>query len=653
MSKRSRWILWILLFLTGLFLCTLLYLSILTLPRVPNDLNDIALSNPTLILGDDDQVAKRLADREVIPFEQMPKTVLQAFIALEDNRFYDHHGISKRDLLRAVVANFTHLGVRQGGSTITQQLAKNLFFTFERDWARKFKEMFVAFQIERQFSKEKILEAYANQINFGSGVYGIELASQTYFAKHASDLTLAESAMLAGIPRWPARYNPSTNIQVAKERQAFVLGRMVAEGFITQTERTSALAESLRVDRVNRMQGSADYFIEEIKNRVSTTLSAEAVNFGGLRIYTTLNTRMQLEATRAVGEGLSALDESMGLTPYNKASWETKAGYPQAALVALDPRTGEIKAVVGGRDFRRAPFNRAFANNRHAGSAFKPFIYFTALEKNLITPATVLVDEPVSFDTGSQKWAPDNIDFKYLGPVTMKYALARSINSISAKLIFQTTPEAVVATCHRLGVNSDIQPLFSLALGAAGVSPLEMAAAFATIAAGGVYHQPYMIRSIHNELDEVIEETIPKSQHVADPQTCYQLLDMLCGVVDKGGTGAAVRTYGYYGTCGGKTGTSNEYRDAWFVGVTPELAVAVWVGFDDNHPMIDAKNRGVTGSRAALPIWARFVNRALSGQPYGQFAIPDHIVFATIDPRTGSGRMPGGPSITVALKEAP
>ncbi|HPR87243.1 MAG TPA: PBP1A family penicillin-binding protein [bacterium] len=651
MNRRSRWILRILVLLAAVVLGVSLYLSILTFPRVPDDLNDIALNTPTAIYGDDDQVIKLLADRQVIPYEKMPPAVLQAFVALEDNRFYRHHGISKRDLLRAVVANFTHLGVKQGASTITQQLAKNLFFSFERDWARKFKEMFVAFQIERQFPKEKILEAYANQINFGSGVYGIELASQTYFAKHAEELSLAESAMLAGIPRWPAHYNPSTNAQVARDRQAFVLSRMAAEGYITPAERTAALAETLKVDRINLMQGSADYFIDEIKTQASTTLSPDAVTFGGLRIRTTLNAKVQLQATRAVTEGLATLDAALGLPPYAHAGWEAKASYPQAALVAITPGTGEIKAMVGGRDFRRAPFNRATANNRHAGSAFKPFIYFTALEKKLITPATVLVDEPVALENGSQVWAPDNIDFNYIGPVTMKYALARSINSISAKLIYQTTPEAVVASAHRLGINSEMQPLLSLALGATGVSPLEMASAFATIAAEGVRCQPYMLRSIHNDLEEVIEETIPRSQRVADRQICFLLLDMLTGVVAPGGTGAAVRNYGVVTPCGGKTGTSNEYRDAWFVGFTPELAVAVWVGFDDNRSMRDANNRGITGSRAALPIWSSFVRQASVLLPTGEFSIPDHITFTTIDPRTGSGHMPGGPAITVALQE--
>ncbi|HOH06401.1 MAG TPA: PBP1A family penicillin-binding protein [bacterium] len=650
MNKRSRRILWGVLLLSFILLLVAIYFSMLTCPRVPDDLNDIALSNPSVIYGSEDEVVKMLADRVVISIDEMPPAVQQAFISLEDDSFYRHHGISKLHLMRALAENLVHLGGKGGGSSITQQLAKNLFFSFERDWARKFKEMFVAFQIEQQFTKEEILEAYINQINFGSGVYGIELASQTYFAKHASELTLAESAILAGIPRWPARYNPSTNPGVAKERQSFVLRRMVDEGFITEPERTVAWAESIKVDRVNRLQGSADYFVEEIKSRTADKLTPDAVNFGGLRIYATVDSRLQLEATRAVAEGLARLDESLGLDPYNKASWEERINYPQAALVAVDVRTGAVRAMVGGRDFRRAPFNRATANNRHAGSAFKPFIYFTALEKKLITPATVKVDEEVAFPNGSNTWSPDNIDFNYLGPVTMKYALLRSINTISAKLIYELSPEAVTAAAQRLGITSMLEPNLSLALGATGVSPIEMASAFATIANGGIRCQPFILRSIHNELNEVVEETIPKSQRVTDAQTAFLLLDMLTGVVEKGGTGSAVRSYGFYRPCAGKTGTSNDYRDAWFVGFTPELAVAVWVGYDDNRSMRDSRGKGITGSRAALPIWALFMKNACAGAQITNFQVPDRITFATIDPRTGSGRMPGGPSLTVALQ---
>jgi len=307
--------------------------------------------------------------------------------------------------------------------------------------------------------------------------------------------------------------------------------------------------------------------------------------------------------------------------------------------------------MVGGRDFRRAPFNRASANNRHAGSAFKPFIYFTALEKRVITPATVKVDEEVAFQSGPKIWAPDNIDFNYLGPVTMKYALLRSINTISAKLIYELSPEAVVAAARRLGITSEMGPNLALALGATGVSPLEMACAFATIANGGTRCQPFMLRSIQNEINEVLEETIPKSNRVTDAQTAFLLLDMLTGVVEKGGTGSAVRSYGFHRPCAGKTGTSNEYRDAWFVGFNPELAVAVWVGFDDNSSMRDTSGRGITGSKAALPIWALFMKNAYAGQPVTNFTVPGRIIFSTLDPRTGSGRMPGGPSIAVALRE--
>lgn len=649
MNRDSFPLLTLLLVLAILLAAGLLYLSILTFPKIPDDLNDIALNNPTYVLGDEEQIVKILADRQVIPLDKMPQSITRAFIALEDVRFYRHHGLNKRALLRAVLANLFHRGIRQGGSTITQQLAKNLFFSFERDWARKFKEMFVAFQIERQFSKDQILEAYINQINFGSGVYGVELASQTYFAKHASELSLAEAAMLAGIPRWPARYNPTINAGVARERQAFVLKRMVEEGFISETERSSALAEEIKADRINRLQGLADYYIEEIKNSAAKIVGIDAVNFGGLRIHTALNTRLQYEATRAVIAGLAELDEAMGLTPYQQATWEQKTSYPQAALVAVDISTGAVKAMVGGRDFRRAPFNRATAANRHAGSAFKPFIYYTALEKGVITPAAVLVDEAVEFQSGTQTWAPDNIDFKYLGPVTAKYALMRSINTISAKLIYQVTPEAVVASAHRLGINSEMEPNLSLALGATGVSPLEMASAFATVANGGMRCQSYWIRQIRNAGDEILEESIPKRQQAANPQSCYLLLDMLRGVVATGGTGAAVRSYGFQAPCAGKTGTSNDYRDAWFVGFTPQLAVAVWVGFDDNRSMRDRSGRGITGSRAALPIWATFMRNSAPASGRGDFFTPEFITFTRVDPRTGAGPMPGGPVLEVAM----
>ncbi len=633
----------------GALLAIILFISILSFPRVPDDLNRLALNNPTYIIGDNGEIVKILADREVVPLTNVSPYVYNAFLALEDSRFYRHHGIDKRGLVRALFNNLIRFRVKEGASTITQQVAKALFFGYERKWSRKIKEAFVALQIEQQFTKEQILEAYINQIDFGSGIFGVELAAQTYFGKHASELTLAESALLAGIPRWPSRYNPATNAEIAKERQAFVLKRMVEEGYISERQRQAALREELKVQRINPLQGSADYYVETVKTMVSERFGSDAVNYGGLRIYTAMDKRLQYEAMRAVVEGLARVDEMMGLKPYQKASWVEKGNYPQAALVAIDPKTGAVKALVGGRDFRRAPFNRALSNNRHAGSAFKPFIYFSVIDRGIADPKTVFVDEPVQFQIGHQSWAPDNIDLSYQGPVILKYALMKSINTISAKLIERVGPAQVVSYAKRLGIESELQANLSLALGAAGVSPLEMAAAFATIANGGRRHQPIFIKEIRSSDGQQLEEFIPKVQKVADPITCYLITDMLQGVVE-GGTGVGVRSYGFYRPCAAKTGTSSEYRDTWFVGYTPELVTAVWVGFDDNRPMRDAKKRGLTGARAALPIWVSFMKNALSDVPESEFPIPEGIEFEVVDPRTGSGPMPGGPSLTVAVK---
>jgi len=625
-------------------------MAMLTLPRLPQDLNQIALSNPTIVYGDDGRAIKILANREVVSLDQIAPVLLQATIALEDAHFYQHHGFSKKGFFRAMWYNLTHMTLKQGGSTITQQLAKNLFFGFDRDWLRKIKEVMVAFQIEQQFSKEKILEAYVNQIDFGSGVYGVELASQTYFAKHAADLSLAEASLLAGIPRWPPRYNPFSDEKAAKERQTFVLRRMVENGAITEQQMQAAQKTPLVFSRINPLQGNAEYFVQQVKEYARQKFGSDAVNYGGLRIYTTLSSRYQYEASRAVAEGLARVDELLGLPPYQEAKWLQKSQYPQAALVALDPLTGTVKAMVGGRDFRRAPLNRAVSIRRQAGSTFKPFVYFTALEQGTISPLSVYVDEEVNFQIGPQNWSPDNFDRRFRGPLILKEALAQSINVIAIKLTAEITPSAVVSTAHRLGIESELDEHLSLALGAAEVSPLEMATAYATIASQGVRHRSYYIKEIRSLNDELLEETIPRNQRVADSQTCFQLIDMMRAVLQHG-TAASVRRMGFSRPAAGKTGTSSDHRDAWFVGFTPELVTAVWVGFDDNRPLRTAKKVGLTGDRAAAPIWTLFMQRILAAEPYQEFPIPEGIRFEMVDPRTGSGPMPGGPAIEVAVRE--
>jgi 1A family penicillin-binding protein len=635
------------------FLCILLIFAAVfftfRLPQIPDDLNKIALSNPTLIYADAGQIVKVLADRDVVPLDQISPMFLNAVLVMEDQSYYRHHGVSKRGLLRALFADLKSMSIREGGSSITQQLAKNLFFGFDRSWLRKIKETLIALQIENQFTKQQILEAYVNQINFGSGVYGVDLAAQTYFAKHADELDLSEATILAAIPRWPLRYNPYNNQTAAKERQALILKRMQEEGHITGEQVQTVLAETLKVQRINPLQGNAEYFVDEVRKAASQKYGSDAVNYGGLHMYTTMNSRYQYEASRAIEEGMARLDELMGLPPYSEASWDNKAQYPQAALAAIDPRSGAIKALVGGRDFRRAPFDRALANNRHAGSSFKPFTYFAVLDKGIAKPTTVYVDEPSTFTIGSRQWSPDNFTNDFLGPIVVKYALMNSVNIITAKLIDLITPATVVDYAHLLGITSPLEPNLSLALGAAGVSPVEMANAYATIASGGIWRQAYLVSEIKVAEGHILEKWEMQSKRAADPQTCYLMIDMLRGVVE-GGTARGVRSMGFYRPCAGKTGTSNEFRDAWFVGFTPELVTAVWVGFDDNHPMRDKNGVGITGARGALPIWALFMQRALENLSYSDFPIPPGIEFVDVDPRTGSGPLPGGPSLTVAVR---
>ncbi len=648
MRNRSAWkpavFIFVFLAVLGVFI-----IAVATLPQLPGNLADMSKITPTRIFARDGQLVRVLASREIVSLEEISPHIVQAVISLEDPGFYSHHGISKKSLIRAMWKNLKSLRIRQGGSTITQQLAKNLFFTFKRSYLRKIQEALVTLQMERQFSKNDILQAYLNQIDFGAPVYGVERAAQAYFAKHADELDLTEAALLAGIPRWPARYNPYKNPDVALERLAFVLKRMQEEGYISAEERAAALEFELDFQRMNPLHGRADYFIDHVLNTTGEKYGPKAVNYGGLEIYSTLDKKYQFAATTAVDEGLKKLDELMGLTSYNDADWHEKLDYPQAALVAVDPHTGAVRAMVGGRDFKRAPFNRAVANNRQPGSSFKVFTYFTALDKDVVGPTTVLIDEPVEFKIGDQVWAPENFTGEYIGPVVVKQALMKSINSIAAKLMHRVQPAAVVQTAQKFGITSELKEHYSLALGTAGVSPLEMATAYATMAGLGIRREHYLLKKIITPENETLEEWEILSRRVADPQTCYLMIDFMSGVIENG-TGRSVKNYGFYRTCAGKTGTTNDYRDAWFVGFTPDLVAAVWVGYDDNRPMKTKWGTGITGASGALPIWALFMKRALEGTVDRPFPFPPGLEFTTVDPRTGKGPMPGGPRLPVAVR---
>ena len=426
-----------------------------------------------------------------------------------------------------------------------------------------------------------------------------------------------------------------------------MIKRMADEGFITQDKRQELSARELEYHRMNVFSGSADYFLDYILKTASEDLGRGAVNYGGLDIFTTMNSHYQFEATRAVKEKLAEFDQLMGFPPYEQASWEEKLNYPQAALVAIDVHSGDVKAMVGGRDFIRSPFNRAVSNNRSPGSAFKLFIYFGALDKGIITPSTVLIDQPVKIEFDNQVWEPENFEKEYLGPMTVKYGLSESRNTIAAQIIQRLTPKVAVEYAQKMGIKSPLQPLYSLALGATSVSPYEMASAYVTIASEGIRKEPKMIKAIKSAENKNLWSKFYKNEKLFDAQTCYIMIDMLRGVVEHG-TAKSIKTLKFRRPCAGKTGTSGDNRDAWFIGFTPDLVTVVWVGFDDNRMMHDKWGGSITGGRAAIPIWVEFMKSALGNSLFTDFKRPPGIIFKEIDPRTGAGPMPGEPKITIA-----
>ncbi len=622
-------------FIILLFVFVIMFLKIIfSLPRLPDNLNQIALSNPTEIFSDSGELISVLSNRQIVALDQISDDFKNAIMAMEDGEFRSHHGLNKKGIVRAMLSNVRHLRIITGGSSITQQLAKNLFFSFDRVWGRKLKEMLVAMQMERRYTKDDILESYCNQIYFGSNAYGIELAAQTYFAKHADELTLAESAFLANLPNWPTQYNPYKNYNLAKKRQQIVLNRMLEEGFITPEKMEQAYADSLNLDRLNQYFGKTSYYVDHIKRLAEDTYSRQILYYGGLKIHTTLDTRLQSAAFEAVKKGLNELDQRMGLQEYDLASTEDKKKYVQAALVAIDPRNGKVKAMVGGRNFAISPYNRAIEGNRQVGSAFKPFTYITAIDKFNYTPATVVVDSPITFEYDNQTWSPENFDNRYHGPMTLKTALTKSINVVAARIIYDIGPENVVNYAHRLGIHTKLKPLLSLALGSQEVSPLEIAAAYCSFANGGISREAQFLKLIENSQRERLMEVNSSANRAVDEQSIYLLVDMMKNVVNEG-TARRVRSLGFDRPCAGKTGTTNDARDAWFIGFTPQLVTAVWVGFDQPKPLLDKNNHEITSGPAATPIWTYFMKEALKNERYLDFTIPAGITFEYVDPRSG------------------
>ena len=546
-----------------------------------------------------------LSEERRIPvtIDKIPKHVQQAFIAIEDNRFYEHGGIDYRGTARALVSTLSGSEV-QGGSTITQQLAKNAFLTQERTLVRKIKEAFIAKELEHKYTKEEILTMYLNQIYFGEGAYGIESASLYYFGKHVQNLDIAEAATLAAIPKSPNYYNPFENPKESKIRQELVIDQMVKYGFITAEQGSAAQAVKLTYSTSHkRTSNPRSYFFDMISQKVIEEVGADALYKGGLKVYTTLDSDMQ-----------TAAENAMKYLP-NYYQDDKKLNQPQMALVAVDPKTGYVKAMIGGRGEDK--FNRATLAARQPGSAFKPFVYVTAMQ-NGFTPASVIEDKEEEFAPG---WKPQNSDLKWHGKVSLRTALKRSLNVPTIKLAREVGVDKIVANAEKMGIStlvdsgaySDVNLAMALGGLSKGVNPLEMASAYSVFATNGIYCKPIALLKIVNRDGKVLYEAKPQAKRVIDAESAYLTTNMLQDVLVSG-TGGGM---GLGRPAAGKTGTTDTFIDAWFVGFTPDLCTAVWIGDDNNKPM-----NHMYGSGAPLSIWHDFMINALAATARSSFTNP-------------------------------
>lgn len=554
-----------------------------------------------------------LEQRTLIPLTKVPQNLQNAVLATEDVRFYKHWGIDFLGIFRAFLMNVKAGHVVEGGSTITQQLARNLFLTKEQTLGRKVREALLSLQIERNFTKKQILEMYLNQIYFGQGAYGVESAARTYFGKHAQDLTLAECAVLAGMPKAPSSYDPYKNPLGALQRRNKVLNNMAEEGFISLQEATEAKNQPLELHKIEVQ--TAPYFVEYVRQQLEAKYGTHTVYKGGLSVYTTLDLKMQEEAQHALTKGLQDAE--------NVARRTRPGGVPinqpiQGALLVLDPKTGAIRAMIGGRDYRESVFNRAVQAQRQPGSSFKPIIYAAAIE-NGYTFADVFLDSPAVYadPATGKEWRPANFSGKFRGPTTLHTALMYSINMVTIKLLEKLGIQPVVGLARRMGISTPIKPNLSLGLGTSEATLTEMCAAFNVFANQGIRVEPFAILSVKDASGRVLENNSPVAQEVLDPQTAYLVTHTLKDVIDQG-TARIVRRMGFNRPAAGKTGTSNNNIDAWFIGFTPDLLCGVWVGYDARESLGPRQ----TGGTTAAPIWADFMKAATAGTPAKDFTEP-------------------------------
>ncbi len=736
-------------FLLGVFLigCAaaaglVVYFSISKdLPKITS-LADYQPSIITTVYADDNRKIAEFFDerRIVIPLAEMPRMLIDAFVAAEDSRFYKHSGIDFISIARAFFKNLEAGTIVQGGSTITQQVTKSFLLTPERSYKRKFKEAILAYRIDKAFPKEDILYLYLNQIYLGHAAYGVEAASENYFGKSAKDLNLAECAMLAGLPQAPSKYSPFKHRERAQQRQIYVLNRMVEEGYITNIQATEAINTQLDIKpRRNLYVEEVPFYTEHVRRYLENKYGKEALYTQGLQVYTAVNIDMQKIAREEIRKGLFDLDKregyrgplehikpeeiesfsqklqteldkdpfeeqavvkavviavddrnktvavrmgkAQGTITLEDMSWarkpdpeiayyEAKLKHPsqalavgdvilvrlkakeegkdrwsaaleqmpiaQSALMCIEAGTGLVKAMIGGRDFQATQFNRAIQSRRQPGSAFKPIIYAAALDKQFedpkknYTPATIIMDSAIVFKDEERDftWKPRNYKETYYGPTLLRNALAQSRNLVTIKILQDIGVDYAINYAAKLGIESNLSRDLSIALGSSGVSLLELLRAYSVFANQGYLVEPVFILKVVDRNGKVLEELAPERKKVIEKSTAYIMTSLLEGVV-KFGTGWRVKELKR--PVAGKTGTTNNLFDAWFVGYTPEFITGVWVGLDEEAQM----GKGETGSRAASPIWLGFMQRALEGKPVQVFQAPDGIVFAKIDADTG------------------
>jgi 1A family penicillin-binding protein len=539
------------------------------------------------------------ANREVVKLDKINPTLKRAVIAMEDSHFYLHHGINPNSVGRALLVNWERGTVVEGGSTLTMQLVKNLFLSRKRMFSRKIAEAVLAIRVEQIFTKDQILEMYLNQIYWGHNNYGIQTAAQSYFAKSADKLNLAESAMLAGLIQSPEEYSPFVNYELAKQRQSVVLSRMRELGWITVAEEQAARKQKLKLGEITSWQTSElPYITEAVVAELNERFGRDAVLKGGMRVQTTIDYNFQRMAEETVRQAHRNL-RRRGLYP------------DQVALASVDPRTHFVKALVGGVSYDKSQFNRALQSRRQPGSSFKPFVYYTAFATGKYSPESTVIDGPVSYRDGSGWYSPRNYGGGYSGAVSIRTALMKSANVPAVKLGRAVGLDKVIETCRTLGIKSPMEPVTSLPLGAIGMTPLEMAGAYATFASTGWHSDPTIIVRVTDTTGNVLLDNTPKPRRVLDPWAVASLNSVLQNVIT-GGTGTAAQIGR---PAAGKTGTTSSERDIWFVGYVPQLATAVWVGNDNYRPL----GGGATGGVYVAPIWRDFMLKALKNEPVQYF----------------------------------